>query len=1110
VPYRRPRWRDEIAGEFLEASTPPDGSAHRQSDPAHRQVDSENRQVDSENRLVDSENRQVDPENRQVDSENRQVDPENRQVDPENRQVDSENRLIDSENRQVDPENRQVDPENRQVDSENRLIDSENRQVDPENRQVDPENRQSDPENRLVGPARRQLDPAHHQRDPDNPPPGSFSPPPDPPPASATICLFPPARLCNNSARTPHNFLWNVAMKKNALRALCLLASAAAACKSTVTTSVIAPGAQCPNGGLAIRVDNGAPQIVCNGTNGSDGDAGTLGIDGGNGINGDAGANGANAFVTLVRTTVLAVGDLRCAAGGEEIQSGLDNGSGGGIANDGILQPGEVTSTSYICDDSGMNVGGYTAPGGAAGTDTMLARGGASDAGTGGAGGQIAVRIPNGTEGGHIRVFATGSADPSFTVPPMPTVELGPVGVVIASATTVQADDALAPDAGPGTLFTDDAGTLYVIGDGDAGAEAVTGVMISAQVTVTLEPHQLTTLCGENLVTQQVAALTVAGPVFNAGTLTVDSSMISTDGSTPALSLDVESFYGLAGSSLVNDGPAGGTLGGPRRASSNPLQLPGLSSGGVWVAAQELVNQGSISANGGDGSSGGNGGFVYLGTSRQTFASQCGIVIGSSRAAPATREARRAESPSAAGYSTGAISARGGAGLNGGGGRATGASLDWPADLYTSSSIDVSGGGGTTAGGSGGTLSLIAGDGQGGSLYSSGPLSASGGDVDPSCVISNVSTCAAGSGVKAPALGDGVYLHASNGGLVHRAPIVARGGSSAQGPGGAGTSIAVHVDNPANSLVPTRDIDLSGSADVSGGAGVAAGGSAGQILVQLDPGDAPSGQQITLYGYALLDASGGAGLNGGAAGSVQMSNFYFNPSLTGPNATHGPGPGGAVINQVSWVARGGDGDPTVGTGGRTGNLTLGAITPELFSGQAIAQVYNSGNLAAIAGSGATGGFEVESIHLIGSEGVTNSGTLSARAGESTVGVGGYPGVESIVLESEAGVINNSGTLDARGADGATAGGAGGYVELDGMGVIESGQILAPGGAASGSGGQGGLGGTADLQSASGQSSVLVAAPAGIDVAGGAAASGTAGAAGSVQIDGWDVTPEWTH
>ena len=52
---------------------------------------------------------------------------------------------------------------------------------------------------------------------------------------------------------------------------------------------------------------------------------------------------------TLVVEIALPVGDPTCHFGGTEIDSGTDDGANGGIANDGILEPGEVTSTSYLC-----------------------------------------------------------------------------------------------------------------------------------------------------------------------------------------------------------------------------------------------------------------------------------------------------------------------------------------------------------------------------------------------------------------------------------------------------------------------------------------------------------------------------------------------------------------------------------------------------------------------------------------------------------------------------------------------------------------------------------------------------------------------------------------
>src|ERR1041384_4039767 len=108
---------------------------------------------------------------------------------------------------------------------------------------------------------------------------------------------------------------------------------------TSVTIVQLAPGsAECPTGGVQIKVGGGQPQNVCNGTNG------------GNGVN------------TLVQTTPLANGDAHCPAGGVRIDSGLDNGAGtGGVAADGKLQDGEILTTDFICNgDTGLRTSPLT------------------------------------------------------------------------------------------------------------------------------------------------------------------------------------------------------------------------------------------------------------------------------------------------------------------------------------------------------------------------------------------------------------------------------------------------------------------------------------------------------------------------------------------------------------------------------------------------------------------------------------------------------------------------------------------------------------------------------------------------------------------------------
>ncbi len=99
-----------------------------------------------------------------------------------------------------------------------------------------------------------------------------------------------------------------------------------------------APGANCLAGGLKITsgLDTDSDGIlqasevtstnyVCNGSNGTNG------------------TNGANGLNTLMATAAEPA-DANCLAGGLKITSGLDTNG------DGILQPSEVTSTSYVCN----------------------------------------------------------------------------------------------------------------------------------------------------------------------------------------------------------------------------------------------------------------------------------------------------------------------------------------------------------------------------------------------------------------------------------------------------------------------------------------------------------------------------------------------------------------------------------------------------------------------------------------------------------------------------------------------------------------------------------------------------------------------------------------
>jgi hypothetical protein len=98
---------------------------------------------------------------------------------------------------------------------------------------------------------------------------------------------------------------------------------------------------------------NGSATVTC-----PDGTKATTksGADGTNGTSGANGMNGASGQTTLVKVGPVPPG-ANCANGGEEIETGIDTNG------DGMLEPSEVMSTSYVCN------GGTPEAGVSAGTD---------------------------------------------------------------------------------------------------------------------------------------------------------------------------------------------------------------------------------------------------------------------------------------------------------------------------------------------------------------------------------------------------------------------------------------------------------------------------------------------------------------------------------------------------------------------------------------------------------------------------------------------------------------------------------------------------------------------------------------------------------------------
>lgn len=76
---------------------------------------------------------------------------------------------------------------------------------------------------------------------------------------------------------------------------------------------------------------------------------------------------GADGYSSITTTTSEPAG-ANCAEGGRKVESGLDNGDGGGTARDGTLQAGEIDHTAYVCHGA-TGATGATGPQGPTGPD---------------------------------------------------------------------------------------------------------------------------------------------------------------------------------------------------------------------------------------------------------------------------------------------------------------------------------------------------------------------------------------------------------------------------------------------------------------------------------------------------------------------------------------------------------------------------------------------------------------------------------------------------------------------------------------------------------------------------------------------------------------------
>jgi hypothetical protein len=657
-----------------------------------------------------------------------------------------------------------------------------------------------------------------------------------------------------------------------------------------------------------------------------------------------------------------------------------------------------------------------------AGTLSMSAAGGAAGttSGYGGDGGSIYLYAGDTDDIIEILTSASGAPDIS-TLPVMPA--FGTNGLSVSADTTLAVT---ATEPAMGTLYQVAGDCNVYISDGDNDTmthqATVSGIDIAAGVTLTLQDNTI----GKTPVT----CLSVVNDISNAGNIVPE-----TEGS--GVQLMANSYFGDAGSSVNTSGGA-----------INP------DAGVINIYVDTSVyNQGDLSAVGADSSTGngGIGGAIWVDTSA------------------------------------------GGRGGNG-------------TDIWNTGTLNCSGGNSTEAtsvGGSGGSWCLLYLDSQNpGTMVSAGQIINRGGDGPAGGGDGGLAKVAAWGNQ-----GSDMYVTAevhTEGGAV----------TGTDGDGGSGGNIEFYIEQGGArmALLDIHDLTTAGADGVDGG------GDGGDIDLYTDDSDIDHFLNEAMIDTHGGDATSASGTNSaGDGGDFLMWTYGGNGDMendgavdtSGGNATSGYGGNGGdiefyndggvgdVINHGALTANGGNGTDGGGDGGYVflyvysynnttvdvaventadvqslgGNATTGnagsggEIEIEVDYGNGY--VRNDGDLDnsggnSTSGSGGNGGsIEVEFEDGYGS--ATNVATVNGNL-TSNGGTGAYGGSGGSIYFYSPGMPNNfgSGTINARGGDGDTDGGSGGYVGMYGAPVTNHKNINVSGG--NGTTGAGGYGGNVDMYS----------------------------------------------
>jgi hypothetical protein len=781
-----------------------------------------------------------------------------------------------------------------------------------------------------------------------------------------------------------------------------------------VTLEAVSDDESCPAGGVVVTVGDDADgdgvltgdeiderQVVCHGDDGA------------------AGPDGADGTSAVLRTTRLDRGDADCPYGGVRVEAGLDDGSGGGTAADGTLQDGEVDDTAFVCDGaSAFDVADLDPPAGPAAAYTVDVSGGDGAGSCGGEGGSILVGSDDdGFAGGHVKVFATGVADASFTLPTV-TTDLGPNPLEVTTDLTLSIFPDTDCDSVPNDASGLTAGQIYQVScwavsgrpgysllrwNGSSG-DVITGMHVAPGASITFAvPTPANSL-----------QLIFEFDVVNEGVI----SILGNQDHNKILNFGPRVFHGKPGSRF------------DLRASADSVSFSHL----IVQTAGAIVNEGTVDVR---GRAGGDGGAASL------YAGQ-GL------------------------WNTGDVLASGGDGATGHGGDGGSIALEsYAAGLRNRGRLDAragNGAGDAGHGGDGGIVKLTSSDGD---LRNEGDADASAGDGSPTCDAEG--DCRGGD-ARDHGDGAGVAVHVQGGRLVSTGDLRADGGDgTGLGRGGDAGPLELLVSN--GELTAARGIEVSGGLVARGGTG-RRGGTGGSLDVLVGLGErrqlrsaiaVTAPVEVVLYGYEGLDTHGGdsaGACEGAPAGDVTLANDC--PSEASAAA------GGAVLF-ADVRAIGGDAtDAEGGSGGEGGEVGLWTCTsPDRarFAGGNVALV--GGSVDARGGSSAGGqGGDGTYVTVSAYEWAEIRGTVDASGGAGVDGgSGGY-----LDVYGTGGRASVSAALTCDGGEGVEEGGDAGQIEVLGLLVDVSAELSCDGG----DGVDGGAGGGIEVLSLDGTS--VVTAP----------------------------------